>query len=38
MTASDDRERPAETEWDGTLPLPPKALPIPGDAVEARFD
>jgi hypothetical protein len=37
MTASDDPERPAETEWDGTLPLPPKALPIPGDAVEAGW-
>ena len=35
MRASDDPERTAETGWDGGLPLPAKALPIPGDAVEA---
>lgn len=34
MRASDDPERTAETSWDGRLPLPAKALPIPGDAVE----
>jgi hypothetical protein len=37
MRASDDPERPAETSWDGRLPLPAKALPIPGDAVETGW-
>ena len=35
MTASDNPERTAKTGWDGRLPLPAKALPIPGDEVEA---
>jgi hypothetical protein len=34
MRASDDPERTAKTGWDGRLPLPAKALPIPGDEVE----